>query len=72
LTPALEHGALAGVLRDELLASGEAIEHELSFEDLDAGGLFVGNSARGLIRARLQPDRDIVTRNGAPVATLIP
>ncbi len=53
-TPALSCGLLAGVLRAELLASGKAIETVLTVDDLGpAKALFVGNSLRGLIRARL-------------------
>lgn len=52
LTPALSCGLLAGVLRAELLASGKAREAVLGVEDLRAG-FFLGNSLRGLIRARL-------------------
>ena len=54
LTPALGSGLLAGVLRGEMLDSGSAEEARLSPPDLlSAGSIFVGNSLRGLIRARL-------------------
>jgi para-aminobenzoate synthetase/4-amino-4-deoxychorismate lyase len=53
LTPPLAHGALAGVLREELLSSGIAREHPVTREDLMSGALFIGNSARGLLPARV-------------------
>lgn len=53
-TPSLRCGLLAGVLRAELLETGKAIEAVLTIDDLHkAKALFVGNSLRGLIRARL-------------------
>lgn len=57
LTPPLSSGALPGVLRAELLASGKAHEAVLWPEDLQHG-FFLGNALRGLIRVTLQ--RDIV------------
>ena len=54
LTPALECGLLPGVLRGELIATGKATEGILTVEDLRAAkAIFVGNSLRGLIEARL-------------------
>lgn len=52
LTPALSSGLLPGVLRAELLGQGwrEAV---LRPADLDGARLFMGNSLRGLIEARL-------------------
>ena len=50
LTPKLERGVLPGVLRGELLESGQAVEADVRAEDL-AGGFLVGNSVRGLVRA---------------------
>ena len=50
LTPRLETGLLPSVLRRALIDAGEAREADLTADDL-AGGFFVGNSARGLIRA---------------------
>jgi 4-amino-4-deoxychorismate lyase len=45
---------LPGILREELLETGKAQEAELKPADLAAARrLFVGNSLRGLIRARL-------------------
>lgn len=54
LTPPLARGLLSGVLRGELLDSGRAIEAELTALDLEQD-FFIGNSARGLLRARLRP-----------------
>ena len=52
--PALSCGLLPGVLRSELIALGKAREATLGPHDLRAAEeLFVGNSLRGLIRARL-------------------
>ena len=48
LTPPLSRGVLPGVLRAELLESGQAVEADLRAEDL-AGGFLVGNSVRGLV-----------------------
>lgn len=53
LTPPLEKGLLAGVLRAELLDSGRARESALRVADLQ-DGFFIGNSMRGLIPARLE------------------
>lgn len=52
-TPALSCGLLAGVLREELIEAGRATEAILHVEDLRTHRLFVGNSLRGLIEARL-------------------
>jgi len=52
-TPPLASGLLAGVLREELLKSGRAIEAVLRPEDIEKGAVLMGNSLRGLIRARL-------------------
>ncbi|MCX7306199.1 MAG: aminotransferase class IV family protein [Hyphomicrobiales bacterium] len=57
LTPALRCGLLPGVLRGEMIEQGQAREAVLTMDDLDrAKALYVGNSLRGLIEARL--DRD--------------
>lgn len=54
LTPPLENGLLPGVLRRALLESGDAIEQELTLDDLRrAERWFLGNSLRGLRPARL-------------------
>lgn len=53
LTPALACGLLPGVLRQQLLESGQAREAHLTLQDLhDAPAVFVGNSLRGLISAQ--------------------
>jgi 4-amino-4-deoxychorismate lyase len=52
-TPPLASGLLAGVLREELLETGRAVEQALRVDDLASGTLLVGNSLRGLIRGRL-------------------
>ncbi|MFD1985938.1 aminotransferase class IV family protein [Mesorhizobium newzealandense] len=53
-TPRLDCGLLPGVLRAELLDEGRAREAFYSYGDLlSAKALFVGNSLRGLIPARL-------------------
>jgi 4-amino-4-deoxychorismate lyase len=54
LTPGLSCGLLAGVLRGELIEQGKAREAVLMPADLvKASALFVGNSLRGIIPARL-------------------
>jgi len=55
LTPPLDSGALPGVLRAELLASGQARETVLWPEDL-RDGLWLGNALRGLVRVELRGD----------------
>ncbi len=52
LTPPLSCGLLAGVLRAELLQTGQAVEAVVQLADL-ADGFFLGNSLRGLIAAKL-------------------
>jgi para-aminobenzoate synthetase/4-amino-4-deoxychorismate lyase len=52
LTPPQDHGLLPGVLRERLIESGRAIEHDLVEADL-RDGFLLGNALRGLIRARL-------------------
>lgn len=53
-TPRLDCGLLAGVLRAEMLEEGKAEEAIFSRDDLrSARAVFVGNSLRGLIPARL-------------------
>ena len=51
LTPPLSSGLLLGVLRAELLHSGQCVEQVLTQEDLKGEVLF-GNSLRGLIPGR--------------------
>ena len=53
LTPALACGLLPGVLRASLIASGEAREAVLTRDDLASGDVFMGNSVRGLVPARV-------------------
>jgi 4-amino-4-deoxychorismate lyase len=54
VTPPLDCGVLPGVLRAEMLETGQAVEKTLTPADLaTAGSIWVGNSLRGLIRARL-------------------
>lgn len=54
LTPALHCGLLPGTLRAHLLQSGKARETVLTPADLTAAeALFLGNSVRGLIPARI-------------------
>ena len=52
LTPPVARGLLPGILRERLIADGEAIEQDLTAADL-RDGFFLGNALRGLIRARL-------------------
>ncbi len=52
-TPPLAAGLLAGVLREELLESGRAVEAMLRPQDLSGATIYAGNSLRGLIRAVL-------------------
>ena len=53
-TPALRSGLLPGVLRKTLLANGEVTAATLTRTDLQqADAIFVGNSVRGLVPARL-------------------
>ncbi|WP_064694348.1 aminotransferase class IV family protein [Rhizobium aegyptiacum] len=52
-TPPISCGLLAGVLRTELICARKARVGRLSLADLDAGAFYLGNSLRGLIRAKL-------------------
>ena len=52
LTPPATLGLLPGVLREHLIAEGKAREAELTLDDL-AGGFWIGNALRGLMRATL-------------------
>lgn len=53
LTPALKCGVLDGTLRRELLETGRAMEAVLTLDDLArAERVFLGNSVRGLLRAK--------------------
>lgn len=53
LTPPLSSGCLAGVLRTSLLCARKARVAWLLPSDLEGRAFFVGNSLRGLIRARM-------------------
>jgi para-aminobenzoate synthetase / 4-amino-4-deoxychorismate lyase len=53
ITPPLFRGLLPGVLRARLIAEKRAREGDLVEADL-AGGFFIGNAVRGLVRARLR------------------
>ncbi len=53
VTPRLSHGLLRGILRQEMLDNGQAIEGNLKRRDLIGAEVFVGNSLRGLIPAKL-------------------
>jgi len=52
VTPPLACGLFPGILRASLLASGEAVEGDLTAADL-CDGFYMGNALRGLIEARL-------------------
>lgn len=52
LTPPVSRGLLPGILRQQLIAQGKAIERELRPTDLEAG-FWIGNSLRGLVPAML-------------------
>ena len=52
VTPPLGLGLLPGVLRRSLIEDGRAVEGEVRLDDL-ADGFWLGNSVRGLMRARL-------------------
>ena len=54
LTPPIISGLLPGVLRQALIASGQARELVMTIEDVkNADEIYIGNSVRGLIRAKL-------------------
>lgn len=52
-TPPLRCGALPGVLRAKLLATGRAREAVLRWSDLAEGRFFLGNALRGLVPAEV-------------------
>jgi para-aminobenzoate synthetase / 4-amino-4-deoxychorismate lyase len=52
VTPPLSRGLLPGVLRADLIASGRAVEGDVTRADLTRG-FFVGNALRGLMRAHV-------------------
>lgn len=54
-TPALSSGLLPGILREEMIATGQAEEETLNLDDLkNADKVYVGNSLRGLIEVTLK------------------
>ncbi|QGM45350.1 aminotransferase class IV family protein [Methylocystis heyeri] len=53
LTPPLSCGLLPGTLRANLLREGRAKEAVLRLSDFEGADFFMGNSVRGLVRARL-------------------
>jgi mannose-6-phosphate isomerase len=58
-TPPLECGVLPGILRSRLVSDGQAAERVLFERDLlAADAIYAGNSARGLVQARLQMNED--------------
>jgi para-aminobenzoate synthetase/4-amino-4-deoxychorismate lyase len=52
LTPPLSRGLLPGILREKLIAQGQAEEADLTAADL-AEGFYIGNIVRGLLKATL-------------------
>lgn len=55
VTPPLASGALPGILRGELLGTGQALEHPLGIDDLDrADAVYLGSALRGLRRVRVR------------------
>jgi len=53
-TPKLSCGLLPGILREELLETGQVAEAFLKLDDLrNADSIYIGNSLRGLIKAEL-------------------
>jgi 4-amino-4-deoxychorismate lyase len=56
VTPPLHDGLLRGVLRQELLETGKAVEGTVTPQHLETLPFFVGNSLRGLIPAKLYPN----------------
>jgi para-aminobenzoate synthetase/4-amino-4-deoxychorismate lyase len=54
-TPPLECGVLPGILRSRLISEGQAVERVLTQADLGtADEIYAGNSARGLLLARIR------------------
>jgi para-aminobenzoate synthetase/4-amino-4-deoxychorismate lyase len=50
-TPPLSRGLLPGILRERMIEQGEAVEADVALANLPAD-FYIGNSVRGLIRAR--------------------
>ncbi len=59
LTPPIDSGALPGILRQELIETGRARQVRLWPGGLRGKKLFVGNSLRGLVPARLVDQKGI-------------
>jgi 4-amino-4-deoxychorismate lyase len=57
-TPPLACGCLPGILRAEMLATGQAREAVLAAAELPRARLWVGNSLRGMIPAGLNGDQE--------------
>ena len=53
LTPSLSCGLLPGVLRESLVKQGHAKAARLTLADLNGADIFMGNSLRGLLPAKL-------------------
>ncbi len=53
LTPPLSRGLLPGILREELLQTGRAIEGDVALADLTNKQLLLGNASRGLFQAQI-------------------
>lgn len=51
LTPALSAGLLPGILREDMIARGAAVEAQLTLDALDGAEIYLGNALRGLMRA---------------------
>ncbi len=59
-TPPVASGLLPGILRRVLLANGEVVEKKLNYADvLAADEIYIGNSVRGLMCARLVSEHKI-------------
>lgn len=55
VTPPLASGALPGILRGELLGTGQALERSLGIDDVDrADAVYLGSALRGLRRVRVR------------------
>lgn len=65
-TPPLSSGALPGVVRDRMIAEGQAREAVLTLSDLQtADAIYLSNGVRGLVKARLlAPDAAISAASG--------
>lgn len=55
VTPRLSHGLLRGVLRQQLIDDGKAVEGDVTRADLEGLPVFIGNSLRGLVCGQLAP-----------------